>query len=109
MCSGKVYYDLLEGRDARGIDDIYLLRVEQFYPFPAQSFVNELKRFPNADYVWCQEEPMNQGAWYAVQHWLRACRLPSQSLTYAGRLSSAAPVASMLPPAMLATCTASAG
>ncbi len=54
MCSGKVYFDLLEERDKRGIDDIYLLRVEQFYPFPAQSMVAELKRFKNAEMVWCQ-------------------------------------------------------
>ena len=63
MCSGKVYFDLLEERDARGITDVYLLRFEQFYPFPAQSALNELKRFKNADMVWCQEEPKNQGAW----------------------------------------------
>src|SRR5210317_1058041 len=60
MCSGKVYYDLLEERDERGIDDIYLLRVEQFYPFPAQSAVKELERFKQAEVVWCQEEPKNQ-------------------------------------------------
>ncbi len=63
MCSGKVYYDLLEERDTRGINDIYLLRVEQFYPFPAMSLIDELGRFKNADVVWCQEEPKNQGAW----------------------------------------------
>ena len=67
MCSGKVYYDLLEERDARGIDDIYLLRVEQFYPFPAQSAVQELERFKNAEVVWCQEEPKNQGAWTFIE------------------------------------------
>ena len=63
ICSGKVYYDLLEARDARGIDDIYLMRVEQFYPFPAMSLVKELQRFPGAEVVWCQEEPRNQGGW----------------------------------------------
>ena len=57
MCSGKVYFDLLEERDARGIDDIYLLRFEQFYPFPAMSAVKELERFQNAEVIWCQEEP----------------------------------------------------
>ncbi|MBT3466520.1 MAG: 2-oxoglutarate dehydrogenase E1 component, partial [Rhodobacteraceae bacterium] len=67
MCSGKVYFDLLEERDARGIDDIYLLRVEQFYPFPAQSAVQELERFKNAEVVWCQEEPKNQGAWTFIE------------------------------------------
>ena len=63
LCSGRVYYDLLDERDARGIDDVYLLRVEQFYPFPAQTMVGELTRFPDAEVVWCQEEPKNQGGW----------------------------------------------
>jgi 2-oxoglutarate dehydrogenase E1 component len=63
ICSGKVYFDLLEERDARGIDDVYLLRVEQFYPFPALSMVKELERFKQAEIVWCQEEPKNQGGW----------------------------------------------
>ena len=62
LCSGKVYYDLLEAREERKIDDVYLLRVEQFYPFPAKSVIDELKRFDNADVVWCQEEPKNMGA-----------------------------------------------
>ncbi|MGY6697915.1 MAG: 2-oxoglutarate dehydrogenase E1 component [Roseinatronobacter sp.] len=67
MCSGKVYFDLLEERDARGIDDIYLLRVEQFYPFPAMALLKELERFPNAEILWCQEEPKNQGAWTFIE------------------------------------------
>jgi 2-oxoglutarate dehydrogenase E1 component len=67
MCSGKVYYDLLAERDARGIDDVYLLRLEQFYPFPALSLTKELGRFPNAEVIWCQEEPKNQGYWSFVE------------------------------------------
>ena len=67
LCSGKVYYDLLEARDAAGMDDVYLLRVEQLYPFPAKALVGELGRFPNADVVWCQEEPRNMGAWTFVE------------------------------------------
>ncbi|MFN7003249.1 MAG: 2-oxoglutarate dehydrogenase E1 component [Roseinatronobacter sp.] len=67
MCSGKVYFDLLEERDARGIEDIYLLRVEQFYPFPAMALLKELERFPNAEVIWCQEEPKNQGAWTFIE------------------------------------------
>jgi len=62
MCSGKVYFDLLEERDARGIKDVYIMRYEQYYPFPAQSSVKELERFKSAEMVWCQEEPRNQGA-----------------------------------------------
>jgi 2-oxoglutarate dehydrogenase E1 component len=66
LCSGKVYYDLLEAREQRGIDDVYLLRVEQYYPFPYKSLVNDLGRFPQAEIVWCQEEPKNMGAWFLV-------------------------------------------
>ena len=63
ICSGKVYYDLLKARDEAGIDDIYLMRLEQFYPFPAQTMSRELGRFAQAEIVWCQEEPKNQGGW----------------------------------------------
>ena len=70
LCSGKVYYDLLEEREKRGIDDVYLLRVEQLYPFPAKALVNELSRFRNAEMVWCQEEPKNMGAWSFVEPYL---------------------------------------
>src|SRR5690606_37511872 len=66
MCSGKVYYDLLEAREAAGIEDVYLLRLEQLYPFPADTLLRELKRFPKAEVVWCQEEPRNMGAWHFV-------------------------------------------
>ncbi|WP_424933171.1 2-oxoglutarate dehydrogenase E1 component [Amaricoccus macauensis] len=67
MCSGKVYYDLLAERDARGIEDVYLMRLEQFYPFPALALTKELGRFGNAEVVWCQEEPKNQGYWNFVE------------------------------------------
>ncbi|SPH20224.1 2-oxoglutarate dehydrogenase E1 component [Ascidiaceihabitans donghaensis] len=95
MCSGKVYYDLLEERDARGIDDIYLLRVEQFYPFPAQSAVRELERFKNAEVVWCQEEPKNQGAWTFIEpniEWvLGRIDAKHKRPVYVGRATSASP------------------
>ncbi|MDF3607811.1 2-oxoglutarate dehydrogenase E1 component [Paracoccus sp. DMF-8] len=67
ICSGKVYYDLLAARNAAGADDVYLLRLEQFYPFPAQSMSKELERFKDAEIVWCQEEPKNQGGWTFVE------------------------------------------
>ena len=67
LCSGKVYYDLYEEREKRGIDDIYLLRVEQLYPFPPKALVTELARFKQAEMVWCQEEPRNMGAWTFVE------------------------------------------
>jgi 2-oxoglutarate dehydrogenase E1 component len=70
LCSGKVYYDLYEEREKRGIDDVYLLRVEQLYPFPAKALITELSRFKHADVVWCQEEPKNMGAWNFVEPYL---------------------------------------
>ncbi|MEP3669743.1 MAG: 2-oxoglutarate dehydrogenase E1 component, partial [Roseibium sp.] len=70
MCSGKVYFDLLEEREKRGIDDVYLLRVEQLYPFPKKALAHELNRFKNADMVWCQEEPKNMGSWFFVEPYI---------------------------------------
>ena len=70
LCSGKVYYDLYEEREKRGIDDIYLLRVEQLYPFPTKALINELGRFKGAEFTWCQEEPRNMGAWFFVEPFL---------------------------------------
>ncbi|MBK0400694.1 2-oxoglutarate dehydrogenase E1 component [Limibaculum sp. M0105] len=95
LCSGKVYYDLLEARDERGLDDVYLMRLEQFYPFPALSLTRELARFKNADVVWCQEEPKNQGAWFFVEpniEWVltRIGAKVSRPI-YAGRAASASP------------------
>ncbi|MCL5777024.1 2-oxoglutarate dehydrogenase E1 component [Limibaculum sp. FT325] len=95
ICSGKVYYDLLEERDARGLDDVYLMRLEQFYPFPALSLTRELQRFRNADVVWCQEEPKNQGAWFFVEpniEWvLTRIGAKVSRPVYAGRAASASP------------------
>ena len=70
LCTGKVYYDLLEDREKRGVDDVYLLRLEQLYPFPAKALLDELNRFKNAEVVWCQEEPKNMGAWAFVQPYI---------------------------------------
>jgi 2-oxoglutarate dehydrogenase E1 component len=70
LCSGKVYYDLYEEREKRGIDDIYILRVEQLYPFPAKELLMRLSRFKSAEIVWCQEEPRNMGAWLFVEPYL---------------------------------------
>mgnify|MGYP001205750918 FL=1 len=95
MCSGKVYYDLLEERDRRGINDIYLLRFEQFYPFPAISAVKELERFKNAEMVWCQEEPKNQGSWTFMEpnlEWvLNRIKARANRPHYVGRSASASP------------------
>jgi 2-oxoglutarate dehydrogenase E1 component len=67
LCSGKVYYDLYDDREKRGLDDVYLLRVEQLYPFPARALIQELSRFKDAEMVWCQEEPKNMGAWSFIE------------------------------------------
>ncbi len=95
MCSGKVYFDLLEERDARGIDDIYLMRIEQYYPFPAHSLIKELERFKDAEMVWCQEEPKNQGAWSFIEpniEWaLTRIKAKHTRPVYAGRPASASP------------------
>jgi len=95
MCSGKVYYDLLAERDARGADDVYLLRVEQLYPLPTQSLRQELSRFKTAEIVWCQEEPKNQGAWTYIEpnlEWvLTQVGARETRPRYAGRNASASP------------------
>ncbi|MBZ0216470.1 MAG: hypothetical protein K8F25_07955, partial [Fimbriimonadaceae bacterium] len=70
LCSGKVYFDLYEAREKAGIDDIYLMRVEQLYPFPTKALVKELGRFKQAEIVWCQEEPKNMGAWAFIQDYM---------------------------------------
>jgi 2-oxoglutarate dehydrogenase E1 component len=92
LCSGKVFFDLLAARRERGSTDIAILRVEQLYPFPRRALRELLDRYVNAhELVWCQEEPRNQGAWYQIQHHLRALKHGDQSLGYAGRPPSASP------------------
>jgi 2-oxoglutarate dehydrogenase E1 component len=94
LCSGKVYYDLYEEREKRGIDDIYLLRVEQLYPFPSKALVHDLARFKQAEIVWCQEEPRNMGAWFFVDTFLRwvleQIGARHKTVRYAGRPAAAA-------------------
>ncbi|WP_116652557.1 2-oxoglutarate dehydrogenase E1 component [Pelagibacterium sediminicola] len=93
ICTGKVYYDLLEDREKRGINDVYLMRLEQLYPFPAKALIDELSRFQHADVVWCQEEPKNMGAWAFVQpyiEWvLEQMGRPGDRPRYVGRPASA--------------------
>ncbi|TWR23709.1 2-oxoglutarate dehydrogenase E1 component, partial [Xanthomonas vasicola] len=94
LCSGKVYYDLLEDQTKRGQDDVAIVRIEQLYPFPRAQLAAELKAYANAtDVVWCQEEPQNQGAWYQIRHHLNFCLASGQSLHYAGRARSPSPAA----------------
>ncbi len=93
LCTGKVYYDLFEEREKRGADRIQLIRLEQLYPFPDRALAHELARFPNAELVWCQEEPLNQGAWSFVALRIQASmeRLgSSRTCRYVGRPACAA-------------------
>jgi 2-oxoglutarate dehydrogenase E1 component len=97
LCSGKVYYDLIEDATKRGISDVAIVRVEQLYPFPRKEVAAELAKYPAAkEIVWCQEEPMNQGAWYQIQHHLLNVIDNDHSLHYAGRVRSPAPAAGHL-------------
>jgi 2-oxoglutarate dehydrogenase E1 component len=93
LSTGKVYYDLYEEREKRGIDDIYLLRIEQLYPFPTKALMAELSRFKNAEMVWCQEEPRNMGAWVFVDiflQWvLNQIEAKHRRARYTGRPASA--------------------
>ena len=95
LCSGKVYYDLLEERRARKIKNILILRLEQLYPFPANALAQELKNYKNADIVWCQEEPRNMGAWFFVHEKIEDLLVNSKHKTlrpvYVGRPEGASP------------------
>ncbi|MEO1511469.1 MAG: 2-oxoglutarate dehydrogenase E1 component, partial [Planctomycetota bacterium] len=92
LCSGKLYHELAERRDAREQWDTAIVRVEQLYPFPSDYYLAEIERYSNAEeIVWCQEEPQNQGAWYQIRHQLQAGLGPQHGLYYAGRPGSAAP------------------
>ncbi|QEE08307.1 2-oxoglutarate dehydrogenase E1 component [Bartonella kosoyi] len=100
LCTGKVYYDLYEEREKKGIDDVYLLRVEQLYPFPAKVLVNVLSRFLQAEVFWCQEEPKNMGAWSFIEPYLEwvLTHINAQysRARYAGRPASASPASGLM-------------
>ncbi len=92
FCSGKVYFDLLEARRAKGSTDVALVRIEQLYPFPTAEYAAILASYPAArEVVWCQEEPQNQGAWYQIRHQLQRPLQAGQQVFYAGRRGAAAP------------------
>ena len=99
LCSGKIYYDLLAARRERKNDHIAIVRIEQLYPFPAESFKAEMSKYPNAaEVVWCQEEPRNQGAWYwfASRHHLDNSMGASQKLLLVARPAAASPAVGYL-------------
>ena len=92
LCSGKVYYDLLEKRREEKLDEVAIIRIERLYPFPEAQLRRMVEAYPGAvEYIWCQEEPQNQGAWFSIQHHLRAALPQPEVLQYAGRPFSAAP------------------
>ena len=92
VCSGKVYYDLVNTRKARNANDVAIIRIEQMYPFPHKSFAAELKKFSNAtEVVWTQDEPQNQGPWFQIQHNIFESMEEGQRLAYAGRPASSSP------------------
>jgi 2-oxoglutarate dehydrogenase E1 component len=100
LCSGKVYYDLYEEREKRGVNDVYLLRVEQLYPMPMKALLHELSRFKQADVIWCQEEPRNMGAWHFVEPYLEwvltHCGAAHKRGRYAGRPAAASPAVGVM-------------
>jgi 2-oxoglutarate dehydrogenase E1 component len=92
LCSGKVYYDLLEYATKQALGEVAIIRVEQLYPFPRAEVSAELAKYATArEVVWCQEEPMNQGAWFQIRHHLQVCVGSKHSLDYAGGTRSPAP------------------
>ncbi|MGL9769735.1 MAG: 2-oxoglutarate dehydrogenase E1 component [Sodalis sp. (in: enterobacteria)] len=94
ICSGKVYYDLLDQRRKNGQQDVAIVRIEQLYPFPLQAILEVITPYAHVeDFVWCQEEPKNQGAWYCSQHHFRKVIFAGASLNYVGRPASASPSA----------------
>jgi 2-oxoglutarate dehydrogenase E1 component len=98
ICSGKVYYDLLEEREARKINDVAIVRLEQYYPFPAKDLSDAIGSYKNAEVVWCQEEPKNMGAWHFVDRRIEDEVLSGLSIKanrprYIGRPEAASPAA----------------
>ena len=91
FCSGKVYYDLIKRRREEELDNVAIIRIEQLYPFPIEKLAVELDKYNAGTFVWCQEEPKNQGAWYTSQHHMRAAIGVRGYLEYAGRPTMAAP------------------
>jgi 2-oxoglutarate dehydrogenase E1 component len=96
LCSGKVYFDLLEAREKLKKDDVVLFRIEQLYPFPAKTLVKELKPYAeNAKFFWCQEEPKNMGAWFSVRDYIQwtldTIKANNNEISYIGRSPDASP------------------
>ena len=96
LCSGKVYFDLLDAREKLKRDDVVMYRIEQLYPFPAKALVKELKPYAeNAEFFWCQEEPKNMGAWFSVRDYIQwtldTLKANNNKISYIGRSPDATP------------------
>ena len=95
ICSGKIYFDLVEAREKTKNDETVFIRIEQLYPFPVKHLAKELKRYENAKFFWCQEEPMNMGAWNTARHYidrtLEIIQVKSENVKYIGRNAAASP------------------
>ena len=96
LCSGKIYFDLLEAREKNKKDDVVFYRIEQLYPFPVKNLVSELKKYSkNAKFFWCQEEPKNMGAWFAVRDYIQwtldYIKAKNRNISYIGRNPAASP------------------
>ena len=92
MCSGKIYYDLLEAREEAKNNKVVFIRIEQLYPFPAKTLANLLKKYEKAEFLWCQEEPKNMGAWNTVRNYidrtLEIIYFTKDKVKYVGRKAS---------------------
>ena len=95
LCTGKVYYDMYQARENAGVKDVLILRLEQLYPFPHSALIEELKKYPNADVVWCQEEPENTGYWQFVDRRIESVlgelKHKAKRPSYVGRVAAASP------------------
>ena len=92
MCSGKIYFDLIEAREIYKNNSVTIIRIEQLYPFPAKTLANILRRYTKVNFVWCQEEPKNMGAWNTVRNYidrtLEMINFGDKSVKYVGRNAS---------------------
>jgi len=94
LCSGKIYYDLIEAREAKKLDHITIIRLEEIYPFPSELIKKELQKYKLTEIIWCQEEPKNMGSWFFIRDYLDEILEESKinlRLKYVGRIASASP------------------
>jgi len=101
MCSGKIYFDLIEARENIKNDEVFIIRIEQLYPFPVKKLALELKRFKkNAKFYWCQEEPQNMGAWNTARNYIQwsldYIKVKNREVYYIGRKAAASPATGYL-------------